>query len=218
MTSKHAKTSNPFIHADEVCAGVDYSLRGAAICVIPPYKEETPIVPFDSCEFHFLTTIKSCAIDIGNIHGTLIGSWKSDSERYESIAEWSVGVFEKLKCRSIGLEDYAFHASNSSALTQLAENCGLLKYFCYQKDIAVTKYSITSIKRFACSNGKADKSLMYDAWLSDHGVDLNGVFGRNPDAKIKSPVSDIVDSYYIACLHRIENCATNIIYEGKEIE
>jgi hypothetical protein len=218
VTTKPDKISNPFVYADQVIAGIDYSLRCPALCIIPPYREPSTIVPFAFCEFYFLTDTKSVAIDKGNIHGTLMGSWKTPEERYETIADWTIGVLRKHKCMSIGLEDYAFRASNQSALTQLAESTGLLKYFLHENAMSYTRYSISSIKKFSTSKGNATKDLMYDAWLKDNSVDLNEAFGRKPDASPRSPVSDMVDAYYIANLHRIEMCATNLIYEGKDIE
>ena len=126
---KPDKIQNPFQYADEVVAGVDYSLRTPTICVIPPNRNPLTIVPFDSCEFYFLTDQKSLAIDKGNIHGTLMGAWSTPEERYETIADWTLGVLRKHSCRSVGIEDYTFRAANQSALTQLAESTGLLKYF-----------------------------------------------------------------------------------------
>lgn len=218
MSTQSDKISNPFAYADQTVTGIDYSLRCPALCVIQPYKAASTIVPFASCEFYFLTDQKSLAIDKMNIHGTLMGSWSCPEERYETIADWILGVLRKHKCMSIGLEDYAFRASNQSSLTQLAESTGLLKYFLHENGMTYTKYSISAIKKFATSKGNATKDLLYDAWLKDTAIDLNGVFGRKSDATSRSPVSDIVDAYYIANLHRIEMCATNIIYEGKELE
>jgi hypothetical protein len=49
------------------------------------------------------------------------------------------------------------------------------------------------------------------------GTDLNGVFGRDPEAKSKSPVSDLVDAYFIACLQRVESAITNADYGVTEL-
>ena len=65
----------------------------------------------------------------------------------------------------------------------------------------------------ATSNGRSTKDQMYDAWLKDTDICLNSVFGRSPDAKVKSPISDIVDSYYIACSQRLDMIQTNYQYQ-----
>lgn len=220
---KQDKIQNPFQYADEVLAGIDYSLRTPCVCIIEPFTGSSTIVPYAFCDFYFLTDKPSHAIDQDNIHGTLMGSWKTPEERYESIADWTLGVLRKHKCKSIGLEDYAFRATNQSALTQLAESTGLLKYFLHNESIASTPYSISHIKKFATSKGNATKEMMYQAFVRDnwnsieeYSICLNSGFGRKPDATPRSPVTDMVDAYYIANLHRIETCATNIIFEGKE--
>lgn len=208
--------TNPFIYATDTIAGVDYSLRSTAICVIPSNPIANTIVPFASCEFYYLTDVRKDVVDEGNIHGTLIGDWDTPEERYESIAEWSLGVLQKHKCMSIGIEDYAFRAANQSSLTQLAESTGLLKWMLHSNGIPYTKYSISKIKKFATSNGRSLKVQMYDAWIKDQGICLNSAFNRDPDVKPRSPVSDLVDAFYTACIHRIESCAMNYHYRKEK--
>jgi len=128
-------------------------------------------------------------------------------------------VLKKNGCKTIGLEDYAYGAANKSALTQLAENQGLLKYKLHLNGIDYAKYAPTSIKKFATGNGRSVKAQMYDAWLVDTQVCLQSIFNRYPDGKIKSPVSDIVDSYYIALSQRVDMCHTNFLFiEGQTKE
>ena len=43
--------------------------------------------------------------------------------------------------------------------------------------------------------GNADKQLMYDSFTKHTGVDLMKMFDMN---KLNNPVTDIIDSYYIA--------------------
>ena len=207
---------NPFIYATTTVAGIDYSLRCPAICVIPPTDINNTVIPFENCHFYYLTTVQKDAIDQENIHGSVLGVYSSDEERYESIADWAVEVLKKHQCQCVGIEGYAYNASNTSSLTQLAENQGLLKYKLFQNNIAYDIFAPSAIKKFATSKGNANKDLMFDAWLNDTGVDLQSVFSRDADGKIRSPVSDIVDAYYIALSERVDTVATNYIYEEGE--
>ena len=51
------------------------------------------------------------------------------------------------------------------------------------------------VKKFATGKGNADKEKMYDQFYVDTGVNLMEVFEQNT---LSNPVTDIVDSYYIA--------------------
>jgi hypothetical protein len=52
------------------------------------------------------------------------------------------------------------------------------------------------IKKYATGKGNADKQMMYDSFVQDTGSPLR--LTLTPDKKeITSPVSDIVDSYFI---------------------
>jgi len=211
------ESPNPFEYATDTVCGIDYSLRTPALCVIPATSLNDTIVPFDSCEFYYLTQVKRDVIDHKNVHGMLIGDWDSPETRYETLAEWVLDVLKKHECKTVGIEDYAFRASNQSALTQLAENCGLLKYFLHQNAIDYSLYSPSALKKFATGNGRSLKAQVYDAWLKDTKVCLQSIWGRDPDAKPRSPVTDICDAYYCACSHRIDMVQTNYAYaKGKE--
>jgi len=209
-------------YATTIVAGIDYSINSPAICIIPPFLKDEVIVPFAHCHFHYLTHRPSAVVSEANIHGELMGDWNNESERYGTISEWATRVLKSYKCVSIGIEGYAWK-SKSSSLTQLAENCGLLKYFLHTNGMDYNIFTPSSVKRFATSNGNSNKSQMYDAWIADTGICLNSVFGREPDANLKAPISDIVDSYYIALSQRMDSIQTNFTYEkgnkcSKELE
>ena len=51
------------------------------------------------------------------------------------------------------------------------------------------------VKKYASGKGNADKQLMYDSFKKHTGVDLMKMFDMN---KLNNPVTDIIDSYYIA--------------------
>ena len=70
----------------------------------------------------------------------------------------------------------------------------LLKYRLKEYDYKILVPSV--IKKFATGKGNADKQMMYDSFVQDTGSPLRMTI--TPDKKeISSPVSDIVDSYFI---------------------
>ena len=51
------------------------------------------------------------------------------------------------------------------------------------------------VKKFASGKGNADKQLMYDSFKKETNINLMNLFEQE---KLNNPVTDIVDSYYIA--------------------
>ena len=51
------------------------------------------------------------------------------------------------------------------------------------------------VKKFASGKGNADKQLMYDSFKEHTEQDLLKLFDMG---KLNNPVTDIIDSYYIA--------------------
>ena len=51
------------------------------------------------------------------------------------------------------------------------------------------------VKKGATGKGNADKDMMYESFSKETNTDLKKVFDT---VKVTNPISDIVDSYYIA--------------------
>ena len=172
-----------------VIAGIDYSLTGPAICVF----SGTGTFSFSKCSFYYLTDTKKYANSyLSNIIGETFLDWDCDIERYETIADWAMEVL--MGCSSIALEGYAYGAKGK--VFHIAENTGVLKYKIYQRGIPLTIIPPTEVKKYATGKGNSDKEKMYDAFVEENNMLLKSII--TPDKKdITSPVSDIVDSYYI---------------------
>ena len=161
---------------------------GPAICVFDG-KEFS----YKNCSFYYLTDTKKYADTyMGNIFGERFIDWNTEQERYSSIADWATEVI--LGCDHVALEGYAYSATGR--VFQIAENTGLLKYKIYQTGIPITIIPPTEVKKYATGKGNADKQMMYDSFVQDTGMALK--IAITPDKKeITSPISDIVDSYFI---------------------
>lgn len=127
-----------------------------------------------------------------NVFGERLTDWNSDEHRYETIADWAIDIV--MGCSHVALEGYAYSASGK--VFQIAENTGILKYKLYELSIPVTIIPPTEVKKFATGKGNADKNAMYSAWSHETGVDLKTLLTPKRADSV-SPVSDIVDSYYI---------------------
>lgn len=173
-------------------AGIDYSLRGPAVCIFTgDYAESFEL---KSCKIYFLTHVKKYSQQWGNnIFGESFEDWTDDSQRYESIADWAI---EKVQhCDQIALEGYSF-GSKGNRLFQIAENTGILKYKIYQKGIPLEVVPPTRVKKFATDKGNANKQDMYMSFLKETKYKIKTEM--SPGTKeITNPVSDIVDSFYV---------------------
>jgi len=174
-----------------VIAGIDYSLCGPAICLFR--ANATGVFSYSGCSFYFLTDNKrQSEIRTLNIFGERLSDWDSDQHRYETIADWALDIV--MGCTHVAIEGYAYSASGR--VFNIAENTGILKYKLYQLGIPVTVIPPTEVKKYATTKGNADKNSMYSAWTHETGVDLKTLLTPKRQECV-SPVSDIVDSYYI---------------------
>jgi len=173
-----------------VIAGIDYSLRGPSICL---YNNPDGIFSYKYCSFFYLTENKrQSEIIESNIFGERLSDWDSDEERYETLAQWATDIV--MGCSQVALEGYAYGAMGR--VFNIAENTGILKFQLYRLGIPVTIFPPTDIKKFATSKGNADKNMMYDAFITETGINLKNILTPKKSDSV-SPVSDIVDSYYI---------------------
>ena len=180
-------------------AGIDYSLTSPAICV---YKDENGgHFDFDRCVFHYLSNTEKqrqsaagCGLD--NIRAEPYPEWQSEEERHEKLATWAYNIVQG--CDEVFLEGYAFATSAQAGVRSIAENTGLLKHKMWKNKIPFKTYPPTVIKKFATGKGNSNKELMYEAFVDEllTPIDLKELL--TPKAKkVISPISDIVDSYFI---------------------
>jgi len=177
-----------------IIAGIDYSLRGPAICV---YHANAGEFCYKTCSFHFLTNTQKYARTYNeNIIGERFHKWDCQTERYETIADWACAKLTG--ANQVALEGYAY-GGKGNRLFQIAENTGVLKYKLYQQLLPIEIVAPSEVKKFATQKGNATKLDMHSAFQKDTKINLKQMI--SPDQKdISNPVSDIVDSFYICKL------------------
>ena len=172
--------------------GIDYSLNSPAICITNNSFD------FNKCSFHFLTSKKKHIGKFGkNIFGYEHKEYNTPIERFTNISSWALDIIHKHKkdTAKVFIEGYSF-GSKGQAVFQIAENCGILKYRLQLSPSILYDTVVPSVvKKFASGKGNADKQLMYNSFLNHTGADLLKAFDMG---KLNNPVTDIVDSYYIA--------------------
>jgi len=169
--------------------GIDYSLTSPAVCI----NNEGEYM------FYYLTSKKKY---IGQMSKNIIGfehqEYDTPIKRFSQISDWAINTFNRLtydlKNLKVFIEGYSF-GSKGQAIFQIAENCGILKYRLQQLNLSYDTVVPSVVKKGATGKGNADKDMMYEAFLKETKIDLKKIFDTD---KVSNPVSDIVDSYYVA--------------------
>ena len=181
-------------------AGIDYSLTSPAICV---YKEENGgYFDFDRCVLHYLFNNKrqqqlSARCGIDNIKAEAYPEWNCEEERHDKLSTWAYHIVQG--CDEVFIEGYAFATAAQAGVRSIAENTGLLKHKMWKNKVLFNSFPPTVIKKFATGKGNANKELMYEAFIGEALTPTDLKERLTPTAtKVKNPISDIVDAYFIA--------------------
>ena len=170
--------------------GIDYSLTSPAICVTKDFI-------FENSQFYYLTNKKKYIGPMSkNIFGFEHQEYNTPIHRFSQISDWAFDTIKETihTPQKVFIEGYSF-GSKGQAVFQIAENCGILKYRLQEMDIDYDTIVPSVVKKGATGKGNADKDLMYESFSKETNTDLKKMFDVE---KIGNPVSDIVDSFYIA--------------------
>ncbi len=169
--------------------GIDYSITSPSICLLG----ET----FSDSKFYFLTEKKKLFGQFDNIRGQIHRDYKTTEQRFANITDWVMECLPDGPC-VVYLEDYSMGSKGQTF--SIGENTGLLKHYLYCNQIEFHLFAPSAIKKSFTSKGNADKTLMYDAFVTKTKIDLYSQLHLVRGKKVESPISDIVDSWAIALL------------------
>ena len=179
-------------------AGIDYSLTSPAICVWKSTDDDDGFFNFDDCALYYLEIPKRrgpTPHGILNIHANPYPEWETEEERHELLSKWTMSIITGCE---VFIEGYAFATSGTSHVRSIAENTGLLKHKMYKVKQSFTSVPPTVIKKYATGKGNANKEGMYEAFVDELLTPTDLTERLTPKAtKVKNPVSDLVDSYFI---------------------
>ena len=177
-------------------AGIDYSLTSPAICVWKSTDDR--LFNFDDCALYYLEIPKRrgpTPHGILNIHANPYPEWETEEERHELLSKWTMSIITGCE---VFIEGYAFATSGTSHVRSIAENTGLLKHKMYKVKQSFTSVPPTVIKKYATGKGNANKEVMYDAFCAEILTPSDLKSRLTPKStKLRNPVTDIVDSYFI---------------------
>lgn len=98
------------------------------------------------------------------------------------------------------MEDYSF--GSVGMVFSIAEITGFVKYRLWKMGKAPYLVAPTQIKKWATGKGNASKETMITSFIQKTGINLVDILPLNKQKPYSSPISDIVDSYYIAYFHQ----------------
>lgn len=173
--------------------GIDYSMTTPAITTM--VDETITSYYLTSVKKHQTTYRLSDNFEaVGKAHP----DYHSQEDRFDRISEWAVRICDIVPDIII-IEDYAMGAKGK--VFHIAENCGLMKHKLWKRRIQFKVIAPTALKKFATGKGNADKCMMHDSFRQATGIDLRKMMDQE-SKDCGSPVSDIVDSYYLAAFAR----------------
>lgn len=184
-------------------AGIDYSMSSPGICIYVGDGTKDSISTISNFSFHFITDRKKSIgtyriDDQVKITGHEYPEWDSSTARFDFLSEWVSGLVRG--CDIVNIEGYSY-GSKGAALFEIGENTGVLKHKLRKQKTLFEITAPTSIKKFATGKGNSPKEDMYVSFCKDTGIDLLRGLGLSNEKT--SPVSDIVDSYYL-CKYQID--------------
>lgn len=176
----------------KVVAGIDYSITSPSITII-----KNGDVDFSNCQTYFLHKVKKYNKGFVNetVEGELHSDYTHNQERWDLISDWAMGILEFHNVTDVCLEGYAM--GGKGKVFDLAENCGLLKHKIRKSKIDLFIIPPTELKKWVTCGGAANKQKMYESFKECTGLDIKEEIAPNPPVD-KTPVSDIVDSYFLA--------------------
>jgi hypothetical protein len=179
-------------------AGIDYSLTSPAICV---WKEtnDTRQFNFNMCTIHYLETSqrlqRATPHGILNLRPDIYPEWETEEQRHDLLSEWAMSC---IRGCDVFIEGYAFATSGKSHVRSVAENSGLLKHKMYKVRQTFTSIPPTVIKKYATGKGNSNKEVMHEFFIKEpESPPTLKTILRPKSTKLTSPISDIVDAYWI---------------------
>jgi Holliday junction resolvasome RuvABC endonuclease subunit len=169
-----------------VIIGVDYSLSCPAACALGPTFKESKLI--------FIANRKR-DITSNNILAIPHTDYTTEQERHDNLSNTIIQFIQNYMAPVVYIEDYSF--GSKGRIFNIAEATGLFKHKLHRLGIELHTVAPTVVKKFATGKGNSDKQAMYNAFVAQGNPDLMKWY-YDKDVKVGSPVSDIIDAYYIA--------------------
>lgn len=174
-----------------IIAAIDWSMTSPSIVVGKVGCSDSEL------DYYSFKQAKKQSSNLKNVHLCDYPQWSCPEERFLKLSEWALGIITDHGVHHAFIEGYAY-GSSKGVVFEIGENTGVLKQTLYTTHVPFTVYAPTVIKKFATGKGNANKIAMEEAYRTKTGIDLCLAINDKATAtKIPSPVSDMVDAYWI---------------------
>jgi Holliday junction resolvasome RuvABC endonuclease subunit len=172
--------------------GIDYSMTCPAVCVA--YNGQRTCYAWPS-SYNGEEYIDNPAFSVRVLPNVL--AWAYPIDRFDQLARKVLFPLNKFEGTQpiVYIEGYSMGSKGQTF--HIAENTAILKHYFHRVGIEVREVAPTTVKKFATGSGRAQKEDMYDAFVAKTGIQLQGMLTPKRK-KLGSPVSDIVDAFFIA--------------------
>ena len=185
---------------DLIICGADLSMNSPAIWKMYLDKD----LNFVKQSFICYTTVKKLSHPYMSFY---------KKEQFNSYIDKNTWFAEDIKkyvsdCEYFAMEGPAFGAKG--LLYNIGEYTGLVKKYVYDSGLKIRTYDPNSIKLFSTKSGKATKGDMYRMFLNYAGRHANSeilglpVLTEKDEKKGRSPISDVIDAYWICDMLKME--------------
>ena len=182
MRSKQKKTQVCTIKrmTDSKVCGIDYSITSPAFTIYDGTNFNTYFMVGNSrdCDHARKTS--------PYLNPKIYPKYDTQEERHYRLAEWVLDELMWQHRPPCLIENYAYGARGR--VFNIGENTGTLKHMLWKEGIPFEVDTPQKIKKFATGKGNASKLDMFDAFVMETKLDLEGV----------KQWSDIADSYWIS--------------------
>lgn len=188
----------------KIFVGIDLSLTCPGVAVFDSRNSEFKL---GNCKLFYLAQ-KGMVRRSENVVGTICDKFEKPEERFEFISEWVLSHFDEGSL--VALEGYSY-ASAGSAIYQIGENAGLLKHKLWKRKILFQIVEPTVLKKYVTGKGNACKKDFLDQFEKDDPEGHEEIVSNFPvrvntkvsktgrvTGTVNSPVSDVIDAYYLA--------------------
>lgn len=183
----------------KVTVGIDYSYTSPCVCI--HIGDDWSL---ENCTFYSLNDKKSLQkVENPMFRFSPHATYTNRIQRFSNIAHYYIGILNSFDVSDVAIEGYSM-GSRTGAICDISECGGILRYVLHSNGIKFTEYAPSNIKKYATGKGNAKKEALHDSFLEETGIDFRPLF--QPRAKnIGNPLSDIIDSYFIAKQHFSNN-------------
>lgn len=185
-----------------IICGADLSMNGSGLFK-SVLDDDLNYVSFSSLGF---STIKKICQESKNIVHYKREQFNNDLEKHSFFAD-NISKFVN-DCNYVAIEGASF--ASKGILFNIGEFTGIIKKVIYDNKIKMRIYDPNSVKCIGCGIGNATKGDMYNSFLKVAGELANLEIKNLPPLeesehkKGKSPLTDLVDAYFLMEFLRLE--------------